>query len=391
MIKINIKLFFATLLFFLNFLDAFDLNDCSSSELYWHGKNYRILGDYKRARQYLKKAFEKDPKNTDIMLELSFAYLACQNFKNGFDALHNYFSICYPLQNAWSGQKLKGKSILVICPKNGYGDVFMFMRYLQNMHDKGAKIILSIPEALGPLFSNLDYISDLILDFEQINYNLYYYPVPSLFNITEYLPKVDYMAHLFSLTKFLKINKKNIFSSPYINSDPNILNLWKNKLSNNNKFKIGICWKSALRSDPQLQARSIKLKELMPLFDLDATFYCLQKDLSYDELQLLLTKKNIVFFGDDFDKTNGAFVDTLALIKNLDLVITVDTSIANLAGATGAPVWVMLPKSADWRYLIEGSFTVWYPTMHLFRQTFPGDWYSVVEQVIDELKKEISK
>ena len=96
-------------------------------------------------------------------------------------------------------------------------------------------------------------------------------------------------------------------------------------------------------------------------------------------------------FNDDFDQTNGAFVDTLALIKNLDLIITVDTSIANLAGAAGAPVWVMLPKSADWRYLLEGASTLWYPSMRLFRQRFPGDWYSVVEQIINELKEETTK
>ena len=101
----------------------------------------------------------------------------------------------------------------------------------------------------------------------------------------------------------------------------------------------------------------------------------------------LANKNKIVVFDKSFDKLNGAFMDTAAIMKNLDLVITVDTSIAHLAGGLGVPVWVLLPKGSDWRWMRNGDSSPWYPTMRLFRQPNHDDWISMVDEVKNELEK----
>ena len=165
---------------------------------------------------------------------------------------------------------------------------------------------------------------------------------------------------------------------------------WADALASNQTNKrVGICWRGAQRQGQNLDQRSMNLEELKPLFNLPNTqYYNLQHTCTKQE-QNILAENNVICFNDlDAD---GAFVDTAAIIKNLDLVITVDTAIAHLAGGLGVPVWVMLNAVPEWRYCmgqnIGDQCTPWYKTMRLFKQTQATHWGSVIQNIINELYK----
>ena len=115
------------------------------------------------------------------------------------------------------------------------------------------------------------------------------------------------------------------------------------------------------------------------------SLYSLQKQYGMEELHNLPEGMHVYNFGPDFDEDNGCFMDTAAVMKNLDLVISVDTAIVHLAGALGVPIWVFIPFVPEWRWLHERSDSPWYPTMRLFRQTKRGDWESVIKNMVCEL------
>jgi ADP-heptose:LPS heptosyltransferase len=123
------------------------------------------------------------------------------------------------------------------------------------------------------------------------------------------------------------------------------------------------------------------LRSLLPLLDIEATFVSLQKDVRSDDAAVLKKRNDVLHFGDVKD-----FSDTAALILQLDLVISVDTSVAHLAGALGEPVWILLPYSPDWRWLLDRDDSPWYPSVRLFRQQQIGNWAGVIDQVKNELR-----
>ena len=178
---------------------------------------------------------------------------------------------------------------------------------------------------------------------------------------------------------------------PYIYADNVLTKEWKEKLSGDNNVKVGLCWTGVTSLgenyilDYTKVKRSIPLKKLAPLADSgNVSFYSLQisEDLNTGSDRFIIHD-----FGLDFDKRHGAFMDTAAVMKNLDVVITTDTSIVHLAGALGIKTWLLLPFSAEWRWLIDRVDSPWYPTARLFRQPKIGDWDSVVQDVKNELKK----
>jgi hypothetical protein len=123
--------------------------------------------------------------------------------------------------------------------------------------------------------------------------------------------------------------------------------------------------------------RSIELSALLPLLNLNATFVSLQRDVRADDVTLLQNRRDLLHFGDEFKD----FADTAALLSNLDLVISVDTSVAHLAGALGKPLWIMLPFVPDWRWLLDREDSPWYPTARLFRQDNTHEWDNVIARV----------
>jgi ADP-heptose:LPS heptosyltransferase len=187
-----------------------------------------------------------------------------------------------------------------------------------------------------------------------------------------------------SLPRIFDTTLENIpANTPYITLDPSSMESWKkNMASDQSKLKVGIAW----AGDPSYKKdylHSLKLKDFIPLLQIkDVSFYQLQKESSADQEYSIEKELNLI----DFTHLIEDFTDTAALIANLDLIISVDTSVTHLAGALGRPVWTLLPFVPDWRWMLEREDSPWYPTMRLFRQPSPGDWDSVMKRVVEELK-----
>ena len=174
---------------------------------------------------------------------------------------------------------------------------------------------------------------------------------------------------------------------PYLFADQKLVELWHERLTNDRNLKVGVCWRGdAAHGDHKFMP--------FPYFEQLAnipgiTVYSLQKNEPTSSLKPADKAQGtrIQQFDSDFDGTHGRFMDTVAVMKNLDLIITVDTSIAHLAGGLGVPTWVVLPFPAEWRWLTHGDTTPWYKSMRLFRQKKYGNWDDVFDQIIQELSR----
>ncbi|HEB41775.1 MAG TPA: hypothetical protein ENI08_02015, partial [Candidatus Dependentiae bacterium] len=222
--------------------------------------------------------------------------------------------------------------------------------------------------------------------------------VDQVVTLNEKLPAFDLHAPLMSLPHILKTTIDTVPTDiPYLYAKPELVEYWKGKLSSDKNVKVGICWQGNSKySTPMLRAtvalKSMDLNKLSPFGNVPGvSIYSLQKTTGTDQLKTVAPGFTIHTFDDDFDESNGRFMDTVAIIKNLDLVITVDTSIGHLAAALGKPTWVILPNPPDWRWMINRDDTPWYPTMRLFRQPTPGDWESIIAVITQELEKYVNQ
>lgn len=274
----------------------------------------------------------------------------------------------------WLGQEpLRGKTILV-WSEQGLGDTIQFCRYIHILANMGAKVFFEVQE---PLLTSLASIEG----------------VYQLLKVGNESPEFDFHVPLLSLPLALKTTINTIPKSiRYISPPPEKVGYWKNKLGEKDKIRIGLVWSSGFRADtPELwnfaDRKSIPLKMFKPLGGLEFEFHSLQKgDKAEEELMQLESDSwpgpNIVSHKDELND----FSDTAALIESLDLVISVDTSVAHMAGAMGKPVWVLTHYVTDWRWS-DGQRQSWYPTATVFSQTSDGDWLSVIDSVCLELKR----
>jgi hypothetical protein len=176
---------------------------------------------------------------------------------------------------------------------------------------------------------------------------------------------------------------------PYLFADPALVERWRQRLAGLGGFKVGIAWEAS-RKHPGSRPRCIPLRQFGPLARLPGVrLISLQKGGGLDQLAGIAGNSSVTTFGDELDETAGAFMDTAAILKNLDLVISADTSVVHLAGALGARTWVLLPLAPDWRWLVHREDTPWYPTLRLFRQSVRGRWEDVFERLVAELSPEL--
>ena len=337
----------------------------------------KLTGNLKRTITILKTYCNNCPEKLDAQLALSHAYLTMGDFKQGWKELDKFLlkTNRYSRQiKEWIEQgKIKGKRIL-LRQEGGLGDTIQWVRCAELLKKAGAYIIAVIPQALVPLISTCPFI-DTIRALE-----------------TTKLNQLNYDAHstIMSLPAVFELTETQMAPTiPYLNIQKNLAASWQEQLSHDKNFKIGLCLNADKKHDSSRIAcgrRSIAPEQLKKLGTIPRiSFYSLHHYKTCKEGESSATEFNIIEFEGDFDQSHGSFMDTAAVILNMDLVITVDTATAHLAGALGKPVWLLLPFQADWRWIAERTDSPWYPTMRIFKQSVPFDWESVIAQVYQEL------
>ena len=273
------------------------------------------------------------------------------------------------LQPIWLGnEEIAGKTLLVYSDE-GLGDAIQFARYVPLLATRGARVILVVPDPLYPLVSDLCGIQECRPQSAGF---------PPAFDF--YCPLTS-LALAFGTT--LETIPRPIRLPPLA---PGLIRAWEDRLGPHTRLRVGLVWSGnpRFRGDHR---RSMPLRTMAPLLDVDADFVSLQKDPRPDDKALLSELTEIT----DLSAGLTDFLQTAALISCLDVVITSDTSVAHLAATLGRPTWILLQHVPDWRWLLGRDDSPWYPTARLFRQTATREYASVVHRVRDELLAQISR
>jgi len=312
-----------------------------------------------------------DPDNAFAALALAHLHLLAGNFAEGWAGREARWRLpSLPIAHAtfdkpiWLGDgAIAGKTILVYSDE-GLGDAIQFARYVPMLAERGARVILVVQPALLPLLSDLAGVAQCL---------------PASGGT---LPPFDLYCPMMSLPLAFGTLLDTIPArTPYLPPAPvQRLQAWKDRLGPHHRLRVGLVWSGnpKHRNDHN---RSIPLRQLARVLDVDATFVSLQKDVRDADRRLLTERPDIV----DLTSHLADFGDTAALVQCLDLVITVDTSVAHLAGALGRPTWILLPHSTDCRWLLDREDSPWYPTARLFRQDAARDYAGVIERMRGEL------
>ena len=263
----------------------------------------------------------------------------------------------------WEGEPLEGRRILVHAEKgNGFGEVIQMARFVPMVVARGGKVIVECQPQLQNLLKVIPGIEQVVA-------------------LGQPLPDFQLHCPLMSLPQRFNITLRNLPSAPYLAADPVQVEYWRRLLaSGDRRLKVGLVWSG--RSQPP--HRSIDPRLLKPLASIEnVRFFSLQRQ---DEAAFHAHIRPDFEFLDCAPQLRD-FSDTAALLMNLDLLISIDTAAAHLAGALGRPAWVMVRHAADWRWLREGSQSPWYPTLRIFRQTKLGDWTVPIAEVAAELAR----
>jgi len=326
------------------------------------GKPAEALKRHEQARQLA-------PDSPGIAFNLSLALLRTGDFVNGWAAYENrllmphYNSLQSRLDKPrWNGGSLDGQTLLVWA-EQGFGDTIQFARFLPMIEQRGGCILFECQPELAPLMRCIDGIDKVI---------------PR----SEHPPAHDLQCPLLSLPRVFGCDAGSIPGNEFMNplkAGPGIPLPSRSQ----SRLNIGMVWRGSRRTQ-QPEAREIPLDGLAGLtHSADAHFFSLQKEAIPSDLNQLGPVT-------DLDPLMTNFTATALLLRQLDLVITIDTAVAHLAGALGRPVWLLLPYAGEWRWLENRSDSPWYPTMRIFRQPRPGDWDNVIADVTAALRQQPS-
>jgi len=327
-----------------------------------------LNGNYNESITACEKAISLDSQNPGAHLNLAMAHLVQGDLARGLP-LYEWRSRTRThrrrnfTQPQWDGRPLHGKSIL-LWHEQGLGDTMHFVRYVPQVIASGGKVILQVQAELLRLIQNC-------------------FPAARCISSDGDPGSFDLQSSLLSLPMAFGTTLETIPASvPYLRPPAELIDKWQQKLQPfTGRPRVGLTWAGRLENNFN-SMRSIKLKQLAPLTNSGATFFSLQKSKPDSEFAEPPTGMRTV----DWTSELNDLCDTAALIANLDLVISVDTAVAHLAGAMAKPVWVFVTKVPDWRWLLDRRDSPWYPTLRLFRQPKAGDWETPINLAADELR-----
>jgi Flp pilus assembly protein TadD len=321
---------------------------------------------HEEAERCCRAALAIKPHYPEARANLALALLAMGRLEEGWQEYESRWEVeamgaPAPVltQPRWTGQPLHGETVLLYA-EQGFGDTLQFCRYAPMVAAAGGRVVLVVPKALHRLMSSLDGVAEVVSDEDDV------------------LPRFDYHCPLLSLPFAFNTTLETIpGSASYLSADPSS---WAAFLGSLPGLKVGLAWAGKSRTaQPHAAAidkrRSMRLAAMAPLLKVPGcSFVSLQLGPPAWQMQSLPVGAGL----HDVSSRLNDWADTAALIAGLDLVITVDTAVAHLAGALGTPVWMLNRFDSCWRWLLNRDDSPWYPGMRLFRQTRPGDWGDVV-------------
>jgi tetratricopeptide (TPR) repeat protein len=307
---------------------------------------------------------------------LSLLHMLTGNFEAGLAGRETRWQaslrpVIYPQfsQPMWlGGESIDGKTLLIHVDE-GFGDTIQFARYLPMVAARGARVILVVADAVYPLLSGMPGVSQCL-------------PLSA-----RPLPPFDMHCPMGSLPLVFGTRLGTIPAATSYLPLPagSRVQAWENRLGPHDRLRVGLVW-SGNPAHMNDHNRSLPLQTLSRILDADASFVSLQKDPKADDKAFLRKRADVV----DLTEHLTDFSETAALVSCLDLVVTVDTSVAHLAAALGRPTWILLPYVPDYRWLLDRDDSPWYPTVRLFRQTETRDYASVLDRVRTALQTLIS-
>ncbi len=333
------------------------------------GNTLVAKGQFNEAMQCYQKAIEINPGHADAQWSLGLINLRLGKFEEGWKGYEWRWELKDVLpkrdfsQPMWDGHDISGRTILLHA-EQGFGDTLQFVRYAPLVAQRRAKVLVECQKELVSLLKNTEGVSGVIA-------------------LGEELPDFDFHSPLLSLPLIFNTKLDTIPSKiPYIKADQALVQKWRDKIRpGKSTTKIGLVW----AGNPKLKfghSRSCPIETFSTLARRnDITFYSLQKGEAEEQAKNPPEGIKLIDTSEDIHD----FSDTAAIIENLDLVISIDTAVAHLAGALGKPVWVLLPFVPDWRWMMNREDSPWYPTMRLFRQPATDDWESVINHIRDAL------
>ncbi len=326
----------------------------------------QFVGRYDDALSAYEEAVAVDPQHVNARFNLSLLRLLLGDYPGGFREYEHRWHLRkarkprFP-QPEWRGEDVAGKTIL-LHSEQGLGDTIQCLRYVPWVVERGARVVLRLERPLVRLAASLP-------------------GKVAVSPIGSPLPRFDVWCPMLDLPRIFDTRADSIpAGTPYLGARAAIRQRWHKRLENVSGLKAGLVWAGSARHVNDFR-RSIGLDRLRPILAVPGvSFLSLQVGPRAGDVAALPpgTITDLSAELTDLAETAGA-------VLNLDLVVTVDTAVAHLAGALGKPVWVMLPFSPDWRWMLEREDTPWYPTLRLYRQRAPSDWDGVIARVTTDL------
>jgi tetratricopeptide (TPR) repeat protein len=349
---------------------AFCLRSDMAEVLYNRAVALQALSRVGEARAAYAACLAVEPGHVDAAWNEAFCTLALGDFAHGWPLFERRWAT--PSQGLrqrsfdrplWLGETpLDGRTILLHA-EQGLGDTLLCVRFLHQVKQRGARIILEVQAPLLPLLADLQ-DPDMVVAHGQA------------------LPDFDLHCPLFSLPLALGTRLPDLAGEPYLRAPASARDRWARRLPPAGRRRVGVVWAGNPANGNDTN-RSLPLGLLMPLLrKSECDFVVLQTPLRDGDADLLAGLANVVMPGEALTD----FAETAAAVEQLDLVIAVDTAVAHLAGAMGKPLWLLLTFAPDWRWLLERCDSPWYPSAHLYRQSSPGDWTGVVDAVLAALE-----
>lgn len=329
-------------------------------------------GKPEEALTHLEHAIAIDPESAKAHMNRALIWLLLGDYTRGWAEYEwrwgckEFTRPAFP-QPSWDGSELNGRTILLYA-EQGLGDTLQIIRYASLVKQRGGRVIVASQKALLPILARTPGIDLLMANDAKP-------------------PACDVHAPLMSLPRLFGTTIDTVPSEiPYLYPDPTLVETWRQRLGRQRGLRIGIAWQGN-PGFPGDHLRSFALAEFAPIARQEGVqLISLQKGAGVEQLKEVADRISVIDLGSTIDEAAGPFMDSAAIMRNLDLVICPNTALAHLAGGLGVPVWIPLPYAPEWRWHWQRDDSPWYPTARLFRQSHPGDWTGVFERIADALR-----